>query len=144
MLAFVAFVPRLGFDPTFATRFATRYDLDIGVNKVFNFDGDLHRVGFSGDSAAATVWSLGFTAGAQRRWRDPSPSSYAVFVVPSISYVIADQWNAAFVLDIIQRWYDTGAGHELTVGADRGSLSTWFRSGGWAAPPRPDGLGGRR
>ena len=55
---FVAFVPRLDFDPTFATRFATRYDLDFGVNKVFNLDGDLHRIGFSGDSAAATVARL--------------------------------------------------------------------------------------
>jgi hypothetical protein len=106
---FVAFVPRLDFDPTFATRFATRYDLDFGVNKVFNFDGDLHRIGFSGDSAASAVWSLGFTAGAQRRWRDPSPSSYAVFLTPSVSYVISEQWNAAFVLDVTQRWYDTGA-----------------------------------
>jgi hypothetical protein len=112
---FVAFVPRLDFDPTFATRFATRYDLDFGVNKVFNFDADLHRVGFSGDSAASKVWSLGFTAGAQRRWRDPSPGSYAVFFVPSISYVISQEWNAEFVLDITQRWYDVGAGHELTV-----------------------------
>jgi hypothetical protein len=112
---FVAFVPRLDFDPTFATRFATRYDLDFGVNKVFNFDGDHHRVGFSGDSAASTAWSLGFTAGAQRRWRDPSPSSYAVLLTPSISYVISQEWNAEFVLDITQRWYDSSAAHELTV-----------------------------
>jgi hypothetical protein len=112
---FVAFVPRLDFDPTFATRFETRYDLDFGVNKVFNFDGDLHRVGFSSDSGASTVWSLGFSAGAQRRWRTPSPSSYAVFLIPSVSYVISETWNAEFVLDITQRWYDSSAGHEFTV-----------------------------
>jgi len=70
---FVAFVPRLDFDPTLATRFATRYDLDLGVNKVFNFDGDFRRVAISGNSSASTVWSVGFTAGAQRRWRSPSP-----------------------------------------------------------------------
>ena len=112
---FVAFVPRLDFDPTFATNFATRYDLDLGVNKVFNFDGDFHRVASSGTSASSTVWSVGFTAGAQRRWRNPSPSSYALFLLPSVSYVISQQWNAEFVLDITQRWYDSTAAHELTV-----------------------------
>src|SRR5262249_22224243 len=101
--------------PSFATNFATRYDLDLGVNKVFNFDGDFHRVASSGNSASSTVWSVGFTAGAQRRWRTPSPSSYALFVLPSVSYVINEQWNAEFVLDITQRWYDSTAAHELTV-----------------------------
>jgi hypothetical protein len=112
---FIAFVPRLDFDPTFATRFSTRYDLDLGVNKVFNFDGDLHRVAFSDNSSSSTVWSVGFTAGAQRRWRDPSPSSYALFLIPSVSYTITKEWNAEVVLDIMQRWYDSSNAHELTV-----------------------------
>jgi hypothetical protein len=113
---FIAFVPRLDFTPTFATRLATRYDLDLGVNKVFNFDGDLHRVAFSSDNSfASTVWSVGFSAGAQRRWRNPSLSSYALFLIPSVSYVINKEWNAEVVLDIMQRWYDSNAAHELTV-----------------------------
>jgi hypothetical protein len=29
--------------------------------------------------------------------------------------VISEQWNAEFVLDITQRWYDSTAAHELTV-----------------------------
>jgi hypothetical protein len=112
---FVAFAPRLDFDPTFATRFATRYDLDLGINKVFNFDSDLRRVPFSGNSSPSTVWSVGFSAGVQRRWRDPSPASYALFLIPSISYAITPEWNAEFVLDITQRWYDSSAARELTV-----------------------------
>lgn len=112
---YISFGSRLDFDPTFATRFATRYDLNVGVNKVFNFDGDFRRVAFSNDSSASTVWSLGFNAGVQRRWRDPSPSSYAVFFIPSASYVISNQWSAEALLDITQRWYDLGPEQELTV-----------------------------
>ncbi len=107
---FVSFVPRIDFEPTFATEFATRYDLNLGVNKVFNFDGDFHRVPFSGSSSASTVWSFGFTAGVQRRWRDPAPSSYAFFLIPSAAYVISEDWNAEIVIDITRRWFDPNAG----------------------------------
>jgi hypothetical protein len=112
---FIAFVPRLDFTPTFATRFNTRYDLDLGVNKVFDFDAGFRRVAPSGYSSASTIWSLGFTAGVQRRWSDPIPSSYAVFLIPSATYVISDEWNAEAVLDLTQRWYDVNAERELTV-----------------------------
>ena len=36
---FLSYVPRLDFDFTFANNFATRQDLNLGIDKVFNFDG---------------------------------------------------------------------------------------------------------
>ena len=103
---FLSYVPRLDFDPTFTNNFATRQDLNLGVDKVFNFDGDFNRVPFSGSSSAATVWSLGFAAGAQRRFRSPAPQSYALFGKPSPSYVISEQWNASVSMPITRRWFD--------------------------------------
>jgi hypothetical protein len=107
---FLSYVPRLDFDPTFANNFATRQDLNLGIDKVFNFDGDFNRVAFSGSSSAATVWSLGFSAGVQRRFRSPAPQSYALFGAPSASYVISEQWNASISMPLTGRWFDTTDG----------------------------------
>src|SRR6516162_7255206 len=93
---FLSYVPRLDFDPTFANNFATRQDLALGVDKVFNFDGAFNRIPASSSSSSATVWSFGFSVGGQRRFRDPAPQSYAFFFNPSASYIISDQWNASF------------------------------------------------
>ncbi len=84
-----------------------RQDLNLGIDKVFNFDGDLNRVPASSNSSASTVWSFGFSAGGQRRFRDPAPQSHAPFFNPSASYVIAEQWNASFSIPITRRWFDT-------------------------------------
>jgi Uncharacterized protein family, UPF0114 len=104
---YLSYVPRLDFDPTFANNFATRQDLNLGVDKVFNFDGAFNRLpaGFNGSSA--TVWTLGFNVAAQRRFRDPSPQSYAFLFNPSVGYVISDQWNASVTVAITRRWFDT-------------------------------------
>jgi hypothetical protein len=104
---FLSYVPRLDFDPTFANNFATRQDLNLGIDKVFNFDKDLNRVPASSNSSESTVWSFGFSAGGQRRFRDPAPQSYALFVNPSASYVISEHWNASFSIPITHRWFDT-------------------------------------
>jgi hypothetical protein len=104
---FLAYVPRLDFDPTFANNFATRQDLNLGLDKVFNFDGELNRVPASSNSSSAAVWSFGFAAGGQRRFRTPAPQSYALFFTPSTSYVISEQWNASFSMPITRRWFDT-------------------------------------
>jgi hypothetical protein len=104
---FLSYVPRLDFDPTFANNFATRQDLTLGIDKVFNFDGDFNRVPFSSNSSTATVWSFGFGVGGQRRFRDPAPQSYSFFFSPSASYVISEQWNASLSLPITRRWFDT-------------------------------------
>ena len=103
---FLSYVPRLDFDPTFANNFATRQDLNLGIDKVFNFDGAFNRVPASSNSSSATVWSFGFSIGGQRRFRDPSPQSYALVFNPSAAYVISDQWNASFSMPITRRWFD--------------------------------------
>jgi len=107
---FFSYVPRLDFDPTFANNFATRQDLNLGIDKVFNFDSDFNRVPASSNSSGSTVWSVGFSAGAQRRFRSPAPQSYALFGSPSASYVISEQWNASVSMPITGRWFDTTDG----------------------------------
>ena len=107
---YLSYVPRLDFDPTFANTFATRQDLNLGIDKVFNFDGAFNRLPAAPNSSSATVWSFGFNVGAQRRFRDPSPQSYAFFFTPSASYVISDQWNASFSMPITRRWFEEFAG----------------------------------
>jgi hypothetical protein len=97
-------VPRLDFDPTFANNFATRQDLNLGIDKVFNFDGAFNRIPAASNSSSAAVWSFGFSIGGQRRFRDPSPQSYAFVFNPSAAYVISEQWNASFSMPITRRW----------------------------------------
>jgi hypothetical protein len=103
---FLSYVPRLDFDPTFANNFATRQDLALGLNKVFNFDGAFNRIPTSSNSSSEAVWSFGFGVGGQRRFRDPPPQSYAFFFSPSASYVISEEWNASFSVPITRRWFD--------------------------------------
>jgi len=103
---FLSYVPRLDFDPTFANNFATRQDLALGFDKVFNFDGAFNRIPTSSNSSSEAVWSFGFGVGGQRRFRDPPPQSYALFFSPSASYVISEEWNASFSLPITRRWFD--------------------------------------
>jgi len=107
---FLSYVPRLDFDPTFANNFATRQDLNLGINKVFNFDGAFNRLPAASNGLSARVWSFGFNVGAQRRFRDPSPQSYAFIFNPSASYVVSEQWNASFSMGITRRWFDTFGG----------------------------------
>jgi hypothetical protein len=104
---FLSYVPRLDFDPTFANNFATRQDINFGINKVFNFDGAFNRVPAASNTSSATVWSFGLTIGAQQRFRDPRPQSHAFIFTPSVSYVISEQWNASFEMPIERRWFET-------------------------------------
>src|SRR5215472_1903696 len=60
---FLSYVPRMDFDPTFARNFATRQDLNLGIDKRFNFDADLNQVPAEPNTSSATVWSFGFAAG---------------------------------------------------------------------------------
>jgi hypothetical protein len=102
---FISYVPRLDFETTFAREFATRQDLNVGFNKVFNFDGRFRRMPFSSDSSASSVFSLGFSAGLQWRFRSPAPESGAVFLNPSASYIISEDWNASFSMPTTRRWF---------------------------------------
>ncbi|CAG0987788.1 hypothetical protein MYXO_02226 [Myxococcaceae bacterium] len=103
---FLGFSPRLDFTPDFYERFSTRYDLNLGFNKAFHFQEGFERVPASGNSASATVWSFGTTILAQRRFREPSPSSTALYVIPSFAYSISEDWSAVLAVELIQRWFD--------------------------------------
>lgn len=103
---FFSFVPRVDFTPTFADQFATRYDLNFGFNKTFNFDGDFNRVPFSGSSSGDAAWSFGLTSMIQKRFRDPAAGSWAFEVVPSVSYVISSQWNFSSAMVLEHRAFD--------------------------------------
>jgi hypothetical protein len=103
---YFVYAPRFDFDPFFRERFATRQDLNLGVNKTFNFDANFQRVPFSPDTLAETVWSFGVTVFGQRRFRDPQPSSWAFFVIPSVTYVISESWNVSFGVELMRRWFD--------------------------------------
>lgn len=107
---FIGFSPRLDFSPTFDDNFATRYDLNLGVNKAFNFDGDFNRVPASGNTSAASRLRLGCTLIGQRRFRDPAPESYALMLIPSVSYRISDDWSAALAVEFTGRWFETIGG----------------------------------
>ena len=104
---YVAYAPRFDFLPTFSEEVATRQDVNLGFNKRFNLDGNFQSVPFAGNTAALTVWSFGLTIFGQRRFRDPTPSSSALFFVPSVSYVISEQWNASLAVEVIGRWFDS-------------------------------------
>jgi hypothetical protein len=112
---FIAYAPRLDFEPTFSQEFATRQDVNVGFNKVFNFGPDLERVPFSANSTPGTVWSFGFTAFAQQRFREPAPASAALVVLPSVAWIIAPQWNALFGIDLTRRWFEQGSRRDLLM-----------------------------
>jgi hypothetical protein len=86
---------------------ARREDVNLGFNKRFYLEGNFESLPFSGDTAALTVWSFGLTVFGQRRFREPAPSSSALFFIPSVSYVISEHWNASLAVEVIGRWFDS-------------------------------------
>jgi hypothetical protein len=137
---YFAYAPRMDFDPTFRERFATRHDLNLGFNKIFNFDGSFQRVPFASNTLAATVWSFGLTSFVQRRFRDPEPSSVAFFLIPSATYVISENWNFSLGLDFERRWFDPVQGFaqqdwflEPIATLEFVLPSSWFGAAGNAA-----------
>src|SRR5262249_6819253 len=46
----------------------------------------------------------------QRRFNNPAPSSWALFVVPSATYVISDDWNMSLGIDFTRRAFDSTQG----------------------------------
>jgi hypothetical protein len=137
---YFAYAPRMDFDPTFRERFATRHDLNLGFNKIFNFDGNFQRVPFASNTLEATVWSFGLTSFVQRRFRDPEPSSIAFFLIPSATYVISENWNFSLGLDFERRWFDPVQGFaqqdwflEPIATLEFVLPSSWFGAAGNAA-----------
>ena len=107
---YFAFAPRVDFAPTFARVVATRQDLNLGFNKTFNVDAAWQRIPPAGNTRAQTVWSFGLTVFAQRRFRDPAPSSSALYLIPSVSYVFTEQWSFNFGVETIWRRFDRNVG----------------------------------
>lgn len=103
---YFVFAPRWDFTPTFDNQISARQDFNLGFNKRFNLDGDFRQAPIASDSSGAAVWSFGVTALIQRRLREPATSSYAAFVIPSMSYSISKNWNASFAVEFIGRWFD--------------------------------------
>lgn len=112
---FLAVAPRWDFAPAFDNRISARQDFNCGFNKRFNFDGAFQPIASAADTSASTVFSVGLTAFAQRRLREPQTSSYAGFVIPSMSYAISQNWNASLAVELIGRWFDpNGSGFAAT------------------------------
>ncbi|WPP05326.1 hypothetical protein SIN04_05730 [Methylocella tundrae] len=107
---YLVYAPRMDLAPTFAQEIATRQDLNLGFNKIFNFDANFQAIPAAGNTRASTAWSFGLTFFAQRRFRDPTPSSYALYVIPSLSYVIDEQWNVSLGVETLRRWFDSNGG----------------------------------
>ena len=106
---YIAIAPRWDFLPTFSDLISARQDFNLGFNKRFNFDSGFAPVAIAGDTSASTVWSFGLTAFVQRRLREPQLSSSALFVIPSVSYVISMDWNASLAVEIFGRWFDANS-----------------------------------
>ena len=107
---YVSYAPRWDFAPFYRNWRATRQDVNVGVNKVFNFDGAFNRVAPAGDTFEATAWSFGITAAMQRRFRDPTPGSWAAFLVPSATYKISPSWNVSVGALLERRAFEAVAG----------------------------------
>jgi hypothetical protein len=107
---YFAYASRVDFAPTFARVVATRQDLNLGFNTIFNFDAAWQRIPRAETTRAVTAWSFELTIIAQRRFRDPAPSSCALYLIPSVSYVIAEQWNFSFTVEAIRRRFDRNVG----------------------------------
>lgn len=107
---FLSYLPRLDFDPTFANNFATRQDLNLGIDKVFNFDGEFNRIRRrptararrSGHSASA----LGGSGASAIQPLNP----IRFFTTRPRHASFPSKWNASFSMPITRRWFDTISG----------------------------------
>ncbi len=107
---YITYAPRWSYAPFYQNWLQTRQDLSVGVNKTFNFDANFRRVAFAADTLAETTWSFGVTAIIQRRFSNPEPSSWAFFVIPSVTYVVSEQWNLSLGLEVMRRGFDSYMG----------------------------------
>ena len=96
---YFAITPRFSYLPTFSDQTEARQDFNFGFNKSFHFNRSFELIPAAADTSADTVWSLGLTAFAQRRLRQPQLSSDALFLIPSASWVISKDWNASFAVE---------------------------------------------
>jgi hypothetical protein len=107
---YIAYAARFGYTPFYQSWLQTRQDLNVGVNKTFNYDANFRRVAISGNTLAETTWSFGVTTFFQRRFTNPAPSSWALFIVPSATYIISEQWNLSLGVEFMRRAFDSHQG----------------------------------
>ena len=104
---YVSFAPRWTTQSFYRQEIGNRQDLNVGVQKRYNFDASLTRVPTAGRTGADTVWSFGVNVLAQQRFNQPLPSSQAVFAALSATYSFAPQWSAGLAVDLNRRWFNS-------------------------------------
>ena len=77
-----------------------------GTSGIAIYNGVVRACVASGNTFAASRLRLGFTLIGQRRFREPSPASYALILAPSVSYRISEDWSAALGIEATQRWFE--------------------------------------
>jgi hypothetical protein len=97
------------FDPSFSSWVETRNDFALGLEKLFNLDGNFHLMPTAARSRAAAVWIFGLSVYVQRRTRTPGPDSTAAYAVPSVTYAASKEWTVSLFLNTRERWFDSGA-----------------------------------
>ena len=103
---YFAITPRFSYLPTFSDQTEARQDFNLGFNKSWHFDRSFQLIPAAADTSAETVFTVGLTAFAQRRLRQPQLSSDAVFLIPSASWAISKDWNASLAVEMLGRWYE--------------------------------------
>jgi hypothetical protein len=103
---YFAITPRFSYLPTFSDQTEARQDFNLGFNKSWHFDRSFQLIPVAADTSAETVFTVGVTAFAQRRLRQPQLSSDAVFLIPSASWAISKDWNASLAVEMLGRWYE--------------------------------------
>jgi hypothetical protein len=103
---YFAITPRYSFLPTLAYEIEARQDFNLGIQKSWHLDGSFQRIPVAPDTSTETVWSIGVTAFAQNRQRQPQLSSNALFLIPSASWVISETCNANLAVEFLGRWYE--------------------------------------
>ena len=97
------------FDLSFSSWAETKNDFALGLEKLFNFDGNFHLMSAAAHSRAAAVRLFGLSVCVQRRMRTPSPDSTAAYTVPSVTYAARKEWTMSLFLNTRERWFDSGA-----------------------------------
>jgi hypothetical protein len=104
---FVSYKSAAIYDSTFSPWTETKNDFALGLDKLFNFDGDSHLLPASARSRVTAVWSLGVSFFVQRRLRTPVPNSTALYAVPSATYVPSEDWTVSLFVSTRERWFDS-------------------------------------
>lgn len=137
----ISYGPTLVFDPTFAHRIQTANDFAVGMSKAWGYTADWQPYKLTDqppDYPTAATWQFSIPATVQRRFKDPSPSSTAIAVGPSVQYRYSDAWTVYGQVNISGRFYDSVADFNRrdwlvspTMGVAWQPPKSWFGSNSW-------------